>query len=93
MSNEESRVVDENKTVISFVTTEKAYLLAEKYNYIVIKTYRGVNKKQIKEFIEKSYNVKVVKVNTLIDRDGYKKAYVKLAPEYRALDIMERTSR
>ncbi len=93
MSNEESRVVDENKTVISFVTTEKAYLLAEKYNYIVIKTYRGVNKKQIKEFIEKSYNVKVVKVNTLIDRDGYKKAYVKLAPEYRALDIMERASR
>jgi large subunit ribosomal protein L23 len=93
MSNEESRVVDENKTVISFVTTEKAYLLAEKYNYIVIKTYRSVNKKQIKEFIERSYNVKVVKVNTLIDRDGYKKAYVKLAPEYRALDIMERTSR
>jgi ribosomal protein L23 len=93
MSNEESRVVDENKTVISFVTTEKAYLLAEKYNYIVIKTYRSVNKKQIKEFIERSYNVKVVKVNTLIDRDGYKKAYVKLAPEYRALDIMERASR
>uniref|UniRef100_A0A7C5Z5U2 50S ribosomal protein L23 n=1 Tax=Ignisphaera aggregans TaxID=334771 RepID=A0A7C5Z5U2_9CREN len=93
MNNEESRIVDKNKTVISFVTTEKAYLLAEKYNYIVIKTYRSVNKKQIKEFIEKSYNVKVVKVNTLIDRDGYKKAYVKLAPEYRALDIMERTSR
>ena len=93
MNNEESRIVDKNKTVISFVTTEKAYLLAEKYNYIVIKTYRSVNKKQIKEFIEKSYNVKVVKVNTLIDRDGYKKAYVKLASEYRALDIMERTSR
>lgn len=80
-------------TIISIVTTEKAYILAEKYNYLTVKTYRNLNKKQLKDFIERSYNVKVVKVNTLIDRDGYKKAYVKLASENRALDIIERASR
>jgi len=79
--------------LVTIVTTEKAYLLAEKYNYLTIKTYRNVNKKEIKEYVERNFNVKVIKVNTLIDRDGYKKAYVKLAPEYKALDIMERLSR
>lgn len=79
--------------VINFVTSEKAYILAEKHNYITLKVVRTANKRQIKEFVEKNYNVKVVKVNTCIDRDGYKKAYVKLAPEYRALDILERASR
>jgi ribosomal protein L23 len=79
--------------LVMVVTSEKAYLLAEKYNYLTVKTYRNANKKDIKEFIEKTFNVKVVKVNTLIDRDGYKKAYVRLAQEYRALDIMERLSR
>ncbi|MEM0153165.1 MAG: 50S ribosomal protein L23 [Ignisphaera sp.] len=91
MSNENRSAA--TNTIISIVTTEKAYILAEKYNYLTVKTYRNLNKKQLKDFIERSYNVKVVKVNTLIDRDGYKKAYVKLAPENRALDIIERASR
>ncbi len=82
-----------NKAIINIVTTEKAYILAEKYNYLTIKTYRNMSKREIKDYIEKSYNVKVIKINTLIDRDGYKKAYVRLAPENRALDIIERASR
>lgn len=85
--------IDRKNIIVSVVTTEKAYLLAEKYNYITVKVYRNANKKEIKEYIEKTLNVRVVKVNTLIDRDGYKKAYIKLAPEYRALDIIERLSR
>lgn len=76
--------------LVTFVATEKAYWLAEKHNYLTIKVHRSTSKKQIKELVEKAFNVKVVKVNTLIDRDGYKKAYVKLSPEYRALDILER---
>ena len=86
--------IDKTKNIIvSIVTSEKAYLLAEKYNYLTIKTYRNVNKREIKEYIEKTFNVKVIKVNILIDRDGYKKAYVSLAPEYKALDIIERLTR
>jgi large subunit ribosomal protein L23 len=79
--------------LVAVITTEKAYMLAEKYNYLTMKTHRNVNKNEIKEFVEKTFNVKVLKVNTLIDRDGYKKAYIRLAPEHRALDIMERLSR
>ncbi len=82
-----------SKIIVRFVTTEKAYLLAEKFNYITLKVVRNANKKQIKEAVEKLFNVKVVKVNTLIDRDGYKKAYVRLAPEYKALELIERASR
>ena len=85
--------VAEEQVIVSVIATEKAYRLAEKYNYLLFKTRRDVNKKQIKELIEKLYNVKVVKVNTCIDRDGYKKAYVRLAPEYNALDILDKLSR
>jgi len=82
-----------SKIIVRFVTTEKAYLLAEKFNYITLKVVRNANKRQIKEAVEKLFNVKVVKVNTLIDRDGYKKAYVRLAPEHKALELMERAAR
>ena len=82
-----------SRIIVRFVTTEKAYTLAEKYNYLTVKVVRDANKKLIKEAIEKLFGVKVVKVNTLIDRDGYKKAYVKLAPEYKALDILESATR
>lgn len=80
-------------TIVNIIATEKAYRLAEKHNYLVFKVYREVNKKQIKKTIEELYEVRVVKVNTIIDRDGYKKAYVKLAPEHSALDILERLTR
>lgn len=79
--------------IISIISTEKAYHLAEKYNCLIFRVQRNINKKQIKELIEKLYNVKVVKVNTLIDREGYKRAYVKLSIEYNALDILDRLSR
>ncbi|MHA1627280.1 MAG: 50S ribosomal protein L23, partial [Candidatus Asgardarchaeia archaeon] len=41
----------------------------------------------IKWAVEKLYNVKVEKVNTLITPDGRKKAYVKLSKEYSAIDL------
>ena len=45
------------------------------------------NKKQIKHAVKKMYDIKASKVNTLIRPDGLKKAYVKLQPDYDALDI------
>lgn len=79
--------------IISIVSTEKAYRLAEKHNYLIFKANRETNKKQIKETLEKLYNIKIVKINTAVDRDGYKKVYVKLSSEYNALDILDRLSR
>ena len=43
-------------------------------------------KHQIKQAVEKLYDIDVAKVNTLIRPDG-EKAYVRLAPDYDALDV------
>jgi len=51
---------------------------------------RNATKSQIKRAVEDMLNVKVVKVNTLITPRGEKKAYVKLSPEYSAVDIASR---
>ena len=45
------------------------------------------NKHQMKQAVKKLYDVVVAKVSTLIRPDGEKKAYVRLAPDYDALDI------
>uniref|UniRef100_A0A8C9LV59 60S ribosomal protein L23a n=1 Tax=Piliocolobus tephrosceles TaxID=591936 RepID=A0A8C9LV59_9PRIM len=45
------------------------------------------NKHQIKQAVKKLYDIDVAKVNTLIRPDGEKKAYVRLAPDYHALDV------
>ncbi|MBS7635718.1 50S ribosomal protein L23, partial [Candidatus Bathyarchaeota archaeon] len=40
--------------------------------------------------VEELYQVKVEDVNVLITRDGTKKAFVKLKPEYNAADLAVR---
>ncbi len=76
--------------IVRFVLTEKSLRLAEKENKITLIVRRESNKKQIREIVEKLYNVKVVKVNTLITPQGEKKAYVKLSPEHNAMDLLSR---
>merc|ERR1719244_148902 len=45
------------------------------------------NKHQVKSAVKKLYDINVSKVNTLVRPDGQKKAYVRLAPDYDALDV------
>ena len=45
------------------------------------------NKHQIKQAVKKLYDIDAAKVNTLIRPDGEKKAYVRLGPDYDALDV------
>merc|ERR1712115_157232 len=45
------------------------------------------NKHQVKAAVKKLYDINVSKVNTLIRPDGQKKAYVRLASDYDALDV------
>ena len=70
--------------------TEKTSLLMEKHNVLTLIVDRKATKPQIKEAVERMFGVKVVKVNTLITPRGVKKAYVKLAPEYSAVDVAAR---
>ncbi|MEM4651090.1 MAG: 50S ribosomal protein L23 [Pyrobaculum sp.] len=73
-----------------FVITEKALRLAERENKITVIVDRAATKKQIADEIQRLYNVKVEKVNTLISPRGEKKAYVKLSTEHSAMDLLSR---
>jgi len=50
------------------------------------------NKYQIRQPVKKLYDIDMAKVNTLIRPDGEKKAYVRLAPDYDALDVANKVS-
>lgn len=82
--------VDYTKIIIRPHVTEKTLMLMEQNNVLTFIVDRRASKPQIKEAVEKMFEVKVVKVNTLITPRGEKKAYVKLAPEYSAVDIASR---
>ncbi|MFZ8812273.1 MAG: 50S ribosomal protein L23 [Pyrobaculum sp.] len=73
-----------------FVITEKTLRLAEKENKITVVVDRTATKKQIADEIRRLYGVEVEKVNTLITPQGEKKAYVKLAKEYSAMELLSR---
>ncbi len=79
-----------SSVILYALFTEKALMQMEKNNTIVFVVDLKANKKQIKEEVERLFGVKVAKVNTLIDMKGRKKAYVKLAPEYSALELATR---
>lgn len=68
--------------------TEKSLMLAEKNNVLTFIVDAKATKPQIREAVEKLYGVKVERVNTLITPTGEKKAYVKLAEGYSAVDVL-----
>lgn len=51
------------------VISDKAFLLNKKLNKLVLKIHPQANKSQVKEALQKLFNVKVEKVNTLT-REG-----------------------
>merc|ERR1712029_734166 len=69
------------------VTTESAMKKIEDNNTLVFLCNLKANKHQIKSAVKKLYDINVTKVNTLIRPDGQKKAYVRLASDYDALDV------
>ena len=74
--------------VIKFpLTTETSMKKIEDNNTLVFIVDIRANKKQIKAAVKKTYDIVAARVNTLIRPDGQKKAYVKLTPDYDALDV------
>jgi len=59
----------------------------EDHNTLVFITDVKANKHQIKDSVQKLYDIKVSKINTLIRPDGQKKAYVRLTSDMDALDV------
>jgi len=69
------------------LTTESAMKKIEDNNTLVFIVDVKANKHQIKLAVKKLYDIDVSKVNTLVRTDGLKKAYVRLASDYDALDV------
>merc|ERR1712202_53341 len=69
------------------LTTESAMKKIEDNNTLVFVCDLKSNKFQIKAAVKKLYDINVSKVNTLVRPTGDKKAYVRLAPDYDALDV------
>eukprot|EP00118_Oscarella_pearsei_P024476 m.306149 g.306149 ORF g.306149 m.306149 type:complete len:162 (+) comp41006_c0_seq1:52-537(+) len=69
------------------LTTESAMKKIEDNNTLVFIVDIRANKPKIKLAVKSLYDIEVAKVNTLIRPDGQKKAYVRLASDYDALDV------
>ncbi|CAB4058216.1 RP-L23Ae [Lepeophtheirus salmonis] len=72
------------------LTSESPMKKIENNNTLVFITNIRANKYQLKSTVKKLYEITVSKVDTLIRPDGQMKVYVKLAPDYDALDIAKK---
>ena len=69
------------------LSTEKAVRDMEMTNSLIFIVDLKANKRQIKWATQKAFNVKVLKVRTMITRKGEKKAYIQLSPDTPAAEI------
>jgi large subunit ribosomal protein L23 len=76
-----------NDIVLYPLSTEKSIRMMESENKLVFVVKRTAKKHEIKEDLEKKYKVKVLSVNTLITKNGVKRAYIKFADETPAIDL------
>ena len=67
--------------------TEKNISVVEKENKLCFIVKRKTTKEEIKKAVEELFKVEVDQINVLINRNGKKKAIVKLKPKYQAADI------
>ena len=79
-------MADPFRTISYAYLTEKAVGVIEKENKLVFVVNRMSSKKNIKDAVEKTFEVKVAKVNTMV-KGGEKRAIVKLKPEFKAVDV------
>ncbi len=78
-------------TVISHpLLTEKSIGGIEGENKLVFMVKREASKDMIRWAVETALSVKTDSINTLVDREGNKKAIVKLAKGFKAGDIATR---
>merc|ERR1712029_1316113 len=79
--------MDAYRTIVHPLNTESAMKKIEDHNTLVFIVDTKSNKRQIKDAVKKLYDVKALKINTLIRPDGRKKAFVRLEADVDALDI------
>lgn len=79
--------MDMSKIIKYPLSTEKSIRLMESENKLIFVVDKKAKNSEIKKAIEKLFNAKVSKVNSLINVKGKKKAYIKFSDETPAIDI------
>ncbi|MGB8780823.1 MAG: 50S ribosomal protein L23 [Candidatus Bathyarchaeia archaeon] len=79
--------MDPYDVILYPLMTESASLMVEKENKLVFMVSLKANKSDVKKAVETLYEVRVEDINVLITSTGEKKAFVKLHPDYKAVDI------
>lgn len=79
--------MSDHPVILYPLATEKSIRLMESENKLVFVVAIDAKKQEIAKAIEDEFNVKVVKVRTLIDTKGRKKAYVAFSDETPAIDV------
>ncbi|PSC67754.1 60S ribosomal L23A [Micractinium conductrix] len=79
--------LDDHAVIKYPLTTESAMKKIEDNNTLVFIVDVRADKKAIKAAVARLYDIQTKKINTLIRPDGQKKAYVRLTPDYDALDV------
>ena len=79
--------MDPYDVIIYPVMTEVTSRLLETENKLVFVVNIAVTKSDVKRAVEELYEVGVRSVNTTITPRGEKKAFVKLQPDYKAVDV------
>lgn len=79
--------MEPNEVILYPMMTESASLMVEKDNKLLFAVNIAAGKNDIKQAVEKLYEVKVQKITTLITPQGTKKAFVKLTPDFKASDV------
>ena len=69
------------------LSTEKSLRLMESENKLIFVVDKKATRQEIKKAIEQTFNTKVIRVNTLVDQKGRKRAYVKFSMETPAIDV------
>jgi large subunit ribosomal protein L23 len=79
--------LDPYETILYPVMTEVTSRILETENKLVFVVNNRATKREIRMAVEELYDVVVEKVNVAITPKGEKKAFVKLHPDYKAVDV------
>ena len=79
--------MDPYDVILYPVMTEVASRILEAENKLVFAVSLKASKTDIKRAVEELYEVQVEKVTTMVTSKGAKKAYVKLTPDFKAVDV------
>jgi large subunit ribosomal protein L23 len=79
--------LDPYDVILYPIMTEVSSRILESENKLVFAVSLKASREDIKRAVENLYEVRVEKVTVAVTSKGIKKAFVKLFPEYKAVDV------